>query len=50
MVILYFVVITPTGMIYFFKRQKQYEKRFSKKKMSYWIIRDKPLQSMDNQY
>lgn len=50
MVILYFVVITPTGMIYFFKRQKQYEKSFSKKKMSYWIIRDKPLQSMDNQY
>lgn len=50
MVILYFVVITPTGIIYFFKRQKQYEKRISKKKMSYWIIRDKPPQSMDNQY
>lgn len=50
MVILYFVVITPTAIIYFFKRQKQYEKKISKKKMSYWVIRDKPLQSMDNQY
>lgn len=50
MVILYFVVITPTGIIYLFKKQKQYEKKISKKKISYWIIRDKPLQSMDNQY
>jgi hypothetical protein len=50
MVLLYFVVITPTGIFYFFKKQKQYEKKISKKKMSYWIIREKPVQSMDNQY
>lgn len=50
MILLYFGVITPTGIIYFFRRKKQYDEKIFKKKLSYWVIRDKPLESMDNQY
>ena len=50
MFFLYFGVITPTGIIYFFKKQKQYKNKLSKNKKSYWIIREKVPQSMDNQY
>ena len=50
MTLLYFGIIAPTGIIYFFLKKKQYDKKILKKKISYWVIRDKPLESMDNQY
>ena len=50
MTLLYFGIITPTGIIYFFLKKKQYDKKILKKKLSYWVIRDKLLESMDNQY
>lgn len=50
MTLLYFGIIAPTGLIYFFLRKKQYDKKILKKKLSYWVVRDKPLESMDNQY
>ena len=50
MTLLYFGIIAPTGIIYFFLKKKQYDKKILKKKIYYWVIRDKPLESMDNQY
>jgi hypothetical protein len=49
-VLLYFGIIVPTGIIYFFLRKKQFEEKVSKKQKTYWIIRDKPPLSMEEQY
>ena len=48
--LLYFGIIVPTSIIYFFLKKKQYEKKISKKQKTYWIIRDKPPLSMEEQY
>jgi hypothetical protein len=50
MAVLYFLVVTPTALLYFFLQKKQYITKIDKKKTSYWIERNEPLESMNEQY
>ena len=48
--IIFFLVITPTGLIMNIMGKDLLNKRYSKKKESYWIERDKPIGTMKRQF
>ncbi len=50
MFLLYFLIVTPTGLIYFFLKKKGYSASIDKNKTSYWIKRNTPTESMEEQY
>ena len=47
---IFFLVITPTGLIMNIMGKDLLNKRYSKKKESYWIERDKPISTMKRQF
>ena len=50
MFIVYFLTVVPTGLIMKLFRKDLLSQKINKKVDSYWIIRDKPIGSMDNQF
>ena len=48
--IVFFLVVTPTGLIMKMFGKKMLDNKFDKNKKSYWIIRDKKTSSMKNQF
>jgi hypothetical protein len=50
MLLVYFLFVTPTGLIYFFLKKIDYAISIDKSKTTYWIPRSTPIQSMKEQY
>ena len=48
--VVFFLVVTPTGLIMKMFGKKMLDNKFDKNKKSYWIIRDKKTSSMKNQF
>ena len=48
--IIFFLVVTPTGLIMNIMGKDLLKKRYNKKKESYWIERDKPISTMKRQF
>ena len=48
--IVFFLVVTPTGMIMRMFKKKLLDSKFEKDKKSYWINRDKQAHSMKKQF
>ena len=48
--IIFFLVVTPIGLIMNIMGKDLLNKRYSKKKESYWIERDKPIGTMKRQF
>ena len=48
--IIFFLVVTPIGLLMNIMGKDLLNKRYSKKKESYWIERDKPIGTMKQQF
>ena len=48
--VLFFAVVTPTGLILRLMGKDMLNKKFNKEKESYWIKRETPIGSMKNQF
>jgi len=48
--VVFFLVVTPTGLIMKMFGKKMLDNKFDKNKKSYWIICDKKTSSMKNQF
>lgn len=50
MVLIFFLIIFPTGLLLRLFRKDVLGLRFDKNKKTYWVHRDEPMQSMKNQF
>ena len=48
--IIFFLVVTPIGLLMNIMGKDLLKKRYNKKKESYWIERDKPISTMKRQF
>ena len=48
--VVFFLVITPIGIIMRIMGKDLLKKRYDKKKATYWILRDKPVSTMKQQF
>ena len=48
--VIFFLVVTPIGLVMNIMGKDLLNKRYSKKKESYWIERDKPIGTMKRQF